>query len=658
VRVPNAAVVAGIMAGLVVFAGCAGPRAWRRGSELASMSAEERARYAQQESRLDSANAAERRQAAVALLAMGRRVAIRAVLDAMRNADRAEVRASMVEAAAFSRDHRCFEAVLAAVADPDPQVQKEAARALASFTRPEEVEAMVAAVRRRDIPPSQRQMLFQALGEALALKAVPVLLEGLNAKEEAVRVAAWEALRRISGRQLPLEAAQWRRWWEANKDRTREQVLEEHLRALASALQARSEELNSLLAQQQELLALVSSGESETPARLMSALGSRHEAVRQYASFRLAALGKAKGTALSLDQAAGLDALRQALGDPSVQVRLNVLRFVVAADGKHRQELIYLALQDEDARVLSEAINAVQVGAAPEVVARLEQLLGQSRDPQVREAAANALGKVGSADSVPALLAALDDKAENVRWFAIEGLRKLRATQAVPRISEMVQTDPSARVREIAATALGELGQPAAVPALRKALDDSNERVRQKAVSALLALAAENYERMKIIADTFAEHKLSDPAKTVLQRIIDTYAGQEEMKDKLVEAHRSLARILKQQGDPAAAARIYQKLDALTGGAVQVRTELVDCWLQGGELPRVVGAFDRWLGEASDEQKGPLMALALDSAERLFKAGNQKEGAALLDLVEKAAGEEADQALKERIAKLRKLAAP
>jgi tetratricopeptide (TPR) repeat protein len=248
----------------------------------------------------------------------------------------------------------------------------------------------------------------------------------------------------------------------------------------------------------------------------------------------------------------------------------------------------------------------------------------------------------------------LDDGEENVRWFAVEGLRKLHTAQAVPRVSELLEKDPSARVREIAASTLGELGQPAGVPALSGALADRNDRVREKAASALLALATGNAEVMLVVADSFQEQGLLLPAEQVLTRVIEQYGGVEEMKGRLKAAYEQLAAVQKGQKEFAAAARTYEKLDVLSGGSARVRREMLDCWIQGGDVSGAAGAVGKWLQGPSDEQKAQMLELALDAAERLAASGHAQEAGAVLDLATKAAGPQPEPKAGARIEALRR----
>ncbi len=614
----------------------------------AGPSPEQQARYAQAESRLNSPEPSVRQQAATALLAMNHPDALQAVFDRLRRSSDPAVRASMIQAVAFAEDPRCFDAVLEAVQDPDATVRRQAALALARFTDPEQVQAMME--RTRDVPAQQRQLLYEALGEGLALNAVPVLIEGLGARQQEVQAAALAALRRISGRDFAADAERWQEWWAANRHRTREDVLEEHLRAMSTRLEARSRDLQNLEQQQQELMRLVRSVQSDTVPLLVKALDSDYDLVREYAAHRLAQLPSEQLSGVRIDDAATYTTLAQALGDPSEQVRRNVLRFVLNTEGDYRDRLVMKALGDESPTVLVPAVEAVRAEMGSEAVHRLEELLKHA-DARVREAAANVLGRVGSQDCVPALMAALDDAEPNVRWFAVEGLRKLQATQAVPRVSQLLEADESARVREIAASTLGELGQPAGVPALRQALRDPNERVRQKAAAALKTLATGSYERMAVIAEAFQQQRLHAEAQEIWRRVIATYGSEAAMQNRVVEAHRSLAESQRAQGNYSAASTTWQELDDLLGGSIEVRRNAVRNWLEAGEPARTAAALERWLG-TPEAPPSELIELALSAAERMFLEGHEEAGAQVLSLVDQAAGETMDGELKLRIERL------
>ena len=645
--------VLGLVAAIVLVGGCRFAEPPPAPQALPQLTEQQQARYSTAEAQLRSPDAAVRRQAAVALLSMDYPPAFSAVLDVLTNSPEPAVRISMIRAAAFCVERRCFEPILDSINYPDPDVRREAAIALTRFTHPEEIDSVVAMISRPDTSVEQRSLLFRALGEALAIRAVPVLLNGLEASDQETRLAAYEALSKISHRDLPLDVAQWQEWWASNAHRTREDVLSEHRQALAHEVDVCRERLAVLAEEQQELTRLISSAADETPQTLLAALGGRYESVRLYASVRLAALDPQTVSGLDLDERDYI-VVRDSLSDGAPEVRRNVVRFVVAISGPHREALVRKALADDDPAVLKVAIAATRSSTGPEAAGRLAELLTKHRDGEVRTEAAIALGKVGSQDSVPALLAALGDAEENVRWFAIDGLCKLRAIHAGPSISELLLKDDSQRVRKIAASALGELGQPAGAVALSDALNDRDPKVRDTAADSLLDLATDDAGRMAVIADKLSRHGMFGRARQVLNRIIEQFGRDPEAAGQVAKAYRELARIEEEQGNLPAAADAYERLDTFTGGDLDVRKELLRCWIEGGQASRVEPAVKGWLAASDAAGKAAILALAVDAAELMADAGIRRDAAAVLDLVEGAGTGVADRRVELKLERMRR----
>ena len=648
--------VLGLLAGALAAAGCGLVQSKPRTEPVPVLLGEQHARFAAAERGLRSPDGEVRRQAAVALLSMDYPPALPAVLSRLRSAPDAAERISMIQAVAFCADRRGFDAVLSAVGDADPSVRREAAVALTRFTQPEDIDDIVKLVGSADASPQQRALLYRTLGDALAIRAVPVLLDGLRDPNEQARLAAWQALRHLSRRDLPAETAPWQEWWAANAYRTREDLLAEHLQALAQERRLSEKRLADLEEEKQELTRLIGLADGQTPRILLDALGSRHGSVRLYASARLAALDPQRIALIELSEK-DYDILKKGLADEMPQVRRNVVRTIVRLEGPQRPRLLLMALRDDDAGVLTAAIEGVRSDTGPEAVEKLAELLTQSRYAEVRKAAAVALGKVGSADSVPSLLRALDDPEQNVRWFAVEALRKLDAVQAVPRISESLRQDGSARVRQVAAEALGELGQPAGVVALGEALGDRNEKVRESAAAALLDLAVDDARRMMVVAQKFRARAMPERAREVLGRLVERFADDADARPLVMQAYEALGAIEKEQGNLSAAAAAFEKLDALAGGRLAWRKEMVECWVGADEAGRAASALERWLtGAEAAADKAQLVDLALNAAELMLEAGRPTYANAVLDAAADAAAAGADRRTEIRIEKLRRRA--
>ena len=125
--------------------------------------------------------------------------------------------------------------------------------------------------------------------------------------------------------------------------------------------------------------------------------------------------------------------------------------------------------------------------AAPQGRARAEATLQSSANPQEREHATLALAFTSGSDVIPALLRALTDSDAQVREKAAIGLALRRDERVVEPLITALR-DPDPQVREKAAIALGTSGDARAQEPLRRALDDPDAQVREKAVAALVLL--------------------------------------------------------------------------------------------------------------------------------------------------------------------------
>lgn len=176
------------------------------------------------------------------------------------------------------------------------------------------------------------------------------------------------------------------------------------------------------------------------------------------------------------------------------------------------------ALNDEDTYVRSRAALALAAIGEPAREGLISSLhTGNSR---VRVGVALALGRLGGENSVVALIDALRDPNEEVQQRAASALGDI-SEPAVPSLLSALQTDDEElrqgviaalgqigrpavaslalalgagdwRVRRGAAAALGEINDPGSVDALIEALDDEREEVQQAAREALGGIRRHN----------------------------------------------------------------------------------------------------------------------------------------------------------------------
>lgn len=109
-----------------------------------------------------------------------------------------------------------------------------------------------------------------------------------------------------------------------------------------------------------------------------------------------------------------------------------------------------------------------------------------STDAEKRRTAAYELGGSTDPDAVSKLLDALDDPDLYVRVYAIQSLRDLKDSQAVPRLCRLLEEQASEPLIVSNVTkALGSIGSPKAIPTLVAALESDDAFTRYDAAYAL-----------------------------------------------------------------------------------------------------------------------------------------------------------------------------
>lgn len=130
-------------------------------------------------------------------------------------------------------------------------------------------------------------------------------------------------------------------------------------------------------------------------------------------------------------------------------------------------------------------LTGVDTDEAPDWV-RAERFAKALRadEPELRMAAASALGQLGEPKVTPALVDALDDSDPRVRVRVVAACGRLGDRRAVGPLADLLDGSRGETKRAIA-DALAEIGDDRALDALQRLLDDDNETIRWIAVSAL-----------------------------------------------------------------------------------------------------------------------------------------------------------------------------
>jgi HEAT repeat protein len=353
--------------------------------------------------------------------------AVEPLIDALRG--REDVRAVAAEALGRIDDVRAVEPLLAALKDGVAGVRAAAARALGRLGDVRAVERLIAAL--KDHESIVRGAAAEALGEIGDVRAVEPLMGCLKGRED-VRVAAAVALGVIGDARAvePLIATlrDWRVTVPAAEALAR--IGAPAAAPLVATLNDRSDAVRDVAVE-----ALIVQIGAPSVAPLIAALGSERDTVRERAADaldRLAWTPDAGETGSTYWAVRGRWEKCVQIGGPAVET------LIVAARSWQRPEM------------RSAAAGALGIVGDPRAVEPLCTAL-KDGDATVREAAAQALGSIGDARAVEPLIGAVKDRAANVRKAAANALGRIdddRARLALEAVPGYSKAQPAAAPAE------------------------------------------------------------------------------------------------------------------------------------------------------------------------------------------------------------------
>jgi len=212
-------------------------------------------------------------------------------------------------------------------------------------------------------------------------------------------------------------------------------------------------------------------------ARYTSLLQSGDEEERRDAVHKLGAM----------HDPATIAALRAALDDKAERVRAAALLGLGHLQEPSLAPFIAIYLTKEKSPYVRKAA-AYALGNIATSEATTALIIGlRDKDIEVRGAAAVSLSRMPDATAIEPLIAALRDKSAFVRAHAATalGVNGRAAAQAVPPLIKLLTTDEDHEARRQAATALGRIGEPSALPALDRAERSSDPYLSQAAREAI-----------------------------------------------------------------------------------------------------------------------------------------------------------------------------
>ncbi len=459
--------------------------------------------------------------------------------------------------------------------EKDKKVVLGALRVLAHLKRLTVIENIAAITKSPD--PEIRKAAAQTLGVFGSPLAVKPLMEMLNDEVIEVRAAALEALAGPGGRDAP-------------------PFLQEVLPYLVEGLsdphpEIRQAAVNGLVKLGQWSLQAIAKVQEEGPEI------ARKEAEK---AFREICEGFRKDLRENSDRLIRRDMARY----------IGELRYAKATP-----DLIDKLQKDADPEVRSACAYALGNIGAKFAVGPLQEVMENGKEEMpVRLAAAVALGQMGNEQGINFLIDQLKSSDEKVRAAAVEALRTI-GKPATRLLIEAAQSKDSLQ-RWGAVAALGETGDPKAVPILLKALRDEDENVRAVAAASLgkLRYARAARQLVQALADkservqAHAEWALENIGERAIPAIVD---GAKRTATKL-RTFRLLGRLKAREAVPLLIEGLKDRKPEIRSMAAWALGEIGD--------RRAIAALERTLEDKAPEvRREAVVALGKLGAEEILK---------------------------------------
>lgn len=511
------------------------------------------------------------RVAALSTLArLGDRSALPLIVAALKDPD-PRVRSEAARTAGTLGDQRALDPLIKSLGDPASEVRIEATFALGSLKDARSIGPLTGLLNDRN------PLVSLAAAESLARmrdpKATRVLIVSLSAEDSRVRSRAAQVLARVSG-EGPLDDAVWPL---AQALRDRDPVVRYHVaealiaqgaiavpsvvdilrspregdRGRAARVLSRigSPSVDSLIGVLQEkgtepamrasaAYALGVIGDKRAVASLTSLLRDERYFVRQQAARALSQMGEAaldrlfemadSSTASTREAAIealgssgssrrAIDRVIDALADSNPNVRSAAVRGLGESASERAVAPLMTVMGDESSTMRSQAsISLARLG--PIALPKLTAALRDSR-PSVRQLAAEALGDIGSRESVAPLVQLIETDKSGARLEAIAALGKIGDPSAIDPILS-IHRGGSVAVRKKTIAALAQFRDRRAVEAMIVALADQNEEVRQSAAAGLGEVGDQRVvAQLELLADKDPSQDVRAAAAQAIQRI-------------------------------------------------------------------------------------------------------------------------------------------
>lgn len=185
-----------------------------------------------------------------------------------------------------------------------------------------------------------------------------------------------------------------------------------------------------------------------------------------------------------IDDPSALAGVSAVLKDPAPVVRRAAVHAIREFEDPSAASALIAMIRDDDLEVrrnVAEALGQLENPAAIEALTTMTH----DADAEVRANAIESLHHFDDQKLVPVFVAALKDSDAHVRQHAADALGSFDNLKTAPRALIDALADPNRDVRKQAAEALANIGDEAAVPALKKLVGDGDADTRRTAVEAL-----------------------------------------------------------------------------------------------------------------------------------------------------------------------------
>jgi HEAT repeat protein len=186
----------------------------------------------------------------------------------------------------------------------------------------------------------------------------------------------------------------------------------------------------------------------------------------------------------NLKDPSALSAVTAVLKDPTVDVRREAVQAISRFEDPSAAPALAGLIHDDDIDVRRRVADALGSLENPSSVDAL-MTMAKDADADVRSNAIDGLHHYRDLKLVPLFSEALKDPSADVRKNAAEGFNGMENLKTAPRALIDATADMNRDVRRAAAEALGNIGDEAAVPALKKMVGDGDADTRRTAVDAL-----------------------------------------------------------------------------------------------------------------------------------------------------------------------------